>query len=256
MQLNTMQSGKYTRSRVVLILSAVPQHVLAEQPELTGSDYDFAKNLLTVGGITRMTTIRAIRQRTNALLKECQRRVKKREFSAVFKLIDEEPWFVCHPWVQDMFKRFADHPRFVRKPGRRKGKHRMHPFAVKDLVDCLVRASTCSNRAKAYGLIEQCGLMAEETARRLYGRAVNDRTPQGVLIEFPDEMQYLTEEEVQAVRASAELLTPGAEIRRVIDDEKGMPIEVSFKGGAPGAPTREFLVFDRISIPANRGDNN
>ena len=194
-----------------------------------------------------MTNIDAVSGRTGRLLRRCQQQVKARNFSALLELLGEEPWFIYHPWVKETIERFSGHPRLRRnKRGRPRHYLKFNPEALVGLVESLTRTGRV-NRDRAFGLIEEWGLISYDTAKRLYRRAQADKTPRGVIIEFPDEAVYVTAAEAEAKRAATEELRPYTSIRRTFQDAERGPVEILFEGGEPGLRTRDFAIINSVS---------
>ncbi len=195
-----------------------------------------------------MTNIDAVSRRTGRLLRRCQREVKARNFSALFELLDEEPWFTYHPWVKETIERFNGHPRLRRnKRGRPRHYRKFNPEALVGLVESVTRSGRV-NRDRAFGLIEEWGLLSYDTAKRLYRRAMADKTPRGVIIEFPDEAKYVTAAEAEAERAVTQELRPNTSIRRIFQDAESERVEILFEGGDRGLRTSDFAIITSASV--------
>jgi hypothetical protein len=249
-----MEPSKYKRIRYRLILFGVPTYSIPSVKSGAGAvDTDFLQRSEVVGAETRMTNIDAVGRRTGRLLRQCRREVKARNFSGIFELLDEEPWFIYHPWVEKAFERFRGHPRLRRRNrGRPRTWRKFNPDALVGLVQSLIRSGRVKSREQAFGLIHESGLLSYDTAKRLYHRVQVDRTPRGVSIEFPDEAAYVTAAEAAAERALAEELRPNTSIRRTFQDAEGGPVEILFEGGEQGVGTRDFAIMNRVSVEVQK----
>lgn len=240
---------RYRRIPFRMILFGTPAYSVPGVDRKKGAiDTSFHEKLGIVGVETRKTNIDAVSRRTGRLLRRCRREVKARNFSALLELLDEEPWFIYHPWVEETIERFSGHPLLRRnKRGRPRHYRKFNPDALVGLVESLIRSGRV-NRNRAFGLIEEWGLVTYDTAKRLYRRVQTDKTPRGVIVEFPDEAVYVTAAEAEAERAAAEELRPYTSVRRIFQDAERGPVEIRFEGGEPGLRTDDFAIINQASV--------
>lgn len=241
---------RYIRTRFKLTPFGLPRYsVPGTNSELPGLSTRGRAVPSLIGMVTRRTNIDAASGRSVLLLRQCQRRVKGRDFSALLELLDEEPFFIFHPWVDASIKRFRDHPRFGRqKRGRPKKSYASNPLALLGLVESLLDSGRAKNRHQAFSLIEEWRLTSYDTAKRTYRRELGNTAPREVMIEYLEGTEYVSEAEAEAVRKSARELRPNEAIRlSEMDRESGQP-EIVLKAGDAGRKTDNFAIITGVSM--------
>jgi len=233
-----------------MILFGIPVYPVPSVEGQKGAiETGFPEKSEIVGIETRMTNIDAVSRRTGRLLRRCRQEVKARTFSALLELLDEEPWFIYHPWVEKAFDRFRGHPRLRRKKrGRPPHGYKINPEALFGLVESLIRSGRVKNRDRAFGLIDEWCLLSYKSAKQLYRRVQTDKNPRGVFIEFPDEAVYVTADEARPERAMTEELGPNTSARRTFQHSESGPIEFVLKTGEPGSATHDFAIIKSTSV--------
>ncbi len=180
------------------------------------------------GARTLGTSLTEADRRTEEMLKWCQRRVRAGEPSAVLELLDINPEFIKHPWVREAYFRFFVSGRLRRRRGRPKGRYKVHPLCVLGLVEYLISTGEAKTREKAFGKLEEFGILSYVTAKRVFTQAINDKRFRAIVLTFPELAWRLNKDEVAELN-DIETLTPGATIIRTVEDDRFGPIEITFE---------------------------
>ncbi len=70
--------------------------------------------------------------------------------------------------------------------GRRQGTHKVHPLIVVGLVQYLIESGRVNNREKAFGKLEELGVIPYKSGKDSFYRALREQRFRAVLIELPD----------------------------------------------------------------------
>ena len=183
---------------------------------------------LISGVRTLVTSLTKADRLADELLCRCQHRVRAGQPWAILELLDINPEFIKHPWVRKAYFRFSASGRLRRSPGRPRGRYKVHPLCVLGLVEYLISTGEAKTREKAFGKLEEFGILSYVTAKRVFTKAINDKRFRAIALTFPELAWKLNKDELAELN-DAEMLTPGANIIRTVEDDRFGPITITFE---------------------------
>ncbi len=221
-----MKSKMYEITPFHMEVPAVP--VLDPNPRPLSEPGDDHTISIT-GAITRLFTTEAARREAEAMVAECQARVRAGHRHAIIELLDANPAFIAVPWVAETLARLLKAGLPLRRRGRIRGKHKFHPLVVVGLVNHLIAMGDAKNPEQALQLLEDNRVLNYGTAKDLYYRGVREDRSKPILIEFPELARRVPAAAIEPLLSRIEMLGPGRPVQRKISDSKLGEVEITLE---------------------------
>jgi len=200
----TIKGYDFTPTR--LVLPGIP--ILPNAP-LNVGQVPSEGTILMAGVRTDPTTLHSARREAEEMLANCRGRVAHREYHALIELLDANPAFIADAWVRETYLDLAKKKLLVRRRGRIEGQRRIHPLVVAGLVTHLIDRGEVAGPEKAFGRLEELGLLRYETAKDLYYRGRREDRFQAILLERPELTRRVSTEAGNALLGQIRVLQAG-----------------------------------------------
>ena len=213
-----------------------------------------------VNGISTLSTsVQWAQTRTDALIRECQRRIYNRELSALCILIEDNPCLALDRRIRLAVLELSQAARYRRSPGRPTSCCDVPRLIIVGLVEQFVREKQAANPEQAFLKLVHAGLGDLEAIKRKYYRALSEPRFRGLLIEL-DHSPSPSRKEAESALREAERLKPGGQIEGKvyfpeIEDEARVIIQATDDGPKvkpisqlPDKQSDNILVVNRIGI--------
>ncbi len=169
-------------------------------------------------------------RQADELLKDCRRRVRNGDTTAILDRLEVNPAFILDPWVLEKLIKFMRSGRLRRRRGRPRGRFRVHPLVIAGLVQACEARGLAKGRENAFAKIaEWLGVLSYERVKELFYQAWGEERFRAILLKYPRFAQSVAGEEVANRLRDAEPLGPGGKITRTVENPKLGTVEVTFE---------------------------
>lgn len=190
---------------------------------------DSPDDLLLQGITTLSGSVAVAEAKTDALLAECRRCVKRRDFATFLDYLDANPFLVWDKWVRETLQQLAKQKRLHRRRGRPKGGFEIHPLLVVGLVTQWIESGEAANVEQALHALAELEVMSYESVKDSYYRALRQTRFRPIFLKSPELARVATAEEAAGWHSGAEVLPPGGTITRTVEDAQLGTVEITFE---------------------------
>lgn len=187
------------------------------------------KELSIQGVSTLPQSVNKAEKKTDELLKECRRCIRKRDFSTFLSRLDAYPALIQDHWVREELLNLEKQGRRRRRRGRPDACYNIYPLIVVGLVEQLILRGEAQNPEQAFGRLEKLGIMSYGSAKYYFYRAWREKRFRAILLKSPELAQLVTAEDVADRLRNAETLRPGHPITRIVEDSQLGRGEITFE---------------------------
>ena len=218
---STDNSGSYEAIRTRMVFPGVP--IPPEESALS------LKELSIQGVSTLPQSVNKAEKKTEELLKECRRCIRKRDFSTFLSRLDAYPALIEDRWVREELLNLEKQGRRRRRRGRPDACYNIYPLIVVGLVEQLILRGEAQNPQQAFGRLEELDIMSYDSAKYYFYRAWREKRFRAILLKSPELARVVTAEEMTERLRNAETLGPGDKITRTVEDPQRGPAEITFE---------------------------
>ena len=198
------------------LLHFLTQHSSADAGRPKRSEWIRELSQAPLQGVSTLSTnVARMLERRQALIAQCLRLIRARDFTGLYRLIETDPEIALDRQIRDAVFKLGQAARYRPGPGRPPASRALHPLLIVGLVRDLIASGQAKSVAGACGVLDSMNVSTAEAARRQYYRAMAEPRYRGMSIELEQARMATTEE--SAAIANAESLPEGGEIRREIE---------------------------------------
>jgi hypothetical protein len=119
---------------------------------------------------TLPTNVQWAADRRRSLIAECERLIRARDLSALYRIIEANPELAIDYSIRAAVLKLSAATRYRSGPGRKAHSHKCPPLLMVALVSDLIQAGKAENPEQAFHALQDLDISTCEAARRQYYR--------------------------------------------------------------------------------------